>query len=278
MKHILITGVSTGIGEGILLELIRNGYFVFGTVRNPKDARRLQKEINSDLFFPVIADITQNKTVQAAYKVIQKKLASNPLDAVINNAGILIGGPFLHLDIEQYRQVMEVNFFGMVNIMKTFIPLMGNVHKKNPARIINISSVLGHYGLPYISTYTASKFAVEGFSDSVRRELEKLNIKIIVLIPGAVKTRIFAKNATDDYAYAKDSVFEKSGHNMRKQMLRREEQGISAQQVGAQVVRILKSPKPKPRYHITGSPWIEWYWPKYLPDKYLDFILGKMYR
>ena len=280
MKYILITGVSTGIGQGILKELVKAGYFVFGTVRNQKDAQRVQAEVNSDLFLPVLADVTDEKSVKAAFKTIQKKIGKDHLFALINNAGILTGGPMVHLNLDQYRQVMEVNFFGTVRMIQTFIPLMPHKpkHNEHAARIINISSVLGHYGLPYTSTYTASKFAVEGFSDSVRRELEKLHIKVVVLIPGAVKTLIFRKGAKeDDYDYAKNTVYEHTGKNFRKEMLKLEEHGITTDVVGKKVLQILKSANPKPRYHITGSPMMEWYGPKYLPDRFLDVILKKLY-
>ncbi|MDH4262459.1 MAG: SDR family NAD(P)-dependent oxidoreductase [Spirochaetia bacterium] len=278
MKYILITGVSTGIGQGILIELVKNGYFVFGTVRSKNDAERLKKEVNSDLFFPILTDVTDEKSIQSAFEIIRDKLQNNILFALINNAGILIGGPLVHLNLDHYRQVMEVNFFGTVKMMQTFIPLMSSIHKNKAAsQIINISSVLGHYGLPYISTYTASKYAIEGFSDSVRREIKKLNINLVLLIPGAVKTLIFKKGANEeDYDYAKNTVFEHSGKNLRKQMLKREELGISSQKIGKKVIQILKNPNPKPRYSITGSPMVEWYWPKYLPDRILDFILNKI--
>jgi len=156
-------------------------------------------------------------------------------------------------------------------MMKTFLPLMqGHSHAR---KIINVSSVLGHYGLPYISTYSGSKFAIEGLSDSIRRELYKLNVQVIVLIPGAVKTRIFDKGTTDDYGFANGTVFEKSGANLRKEMLNREHHGISSHKVGIKVIKILKTRRPKPRYRITGSPIIEWYLPKYLPDWFLDCFL-----
>lgn len=281
MKYILITGVSTGIGQGILVELIKNGYFVFGTVRNKKDSQRLEKEINSDLFMPILADVTDEKTVKAAFKTIQKKLGKNHLFGLINNAGILNGGPLVHLTLDEYRQIMEVNFFGTVRMMQTFIPLMPhkpeNAHEAG--RIINISSVFGHYGLPYVSTYSASKYAVEGFSCSVRRELEKQHIKVVVLIPGAVKTKIFEKGANDaDYDHAQGTVYEHTGKNFRRFLRKREDHGITADRVGQKVLKILKSAHPKPRYHISGSPMIEWYLPKYLPDRLLDFILRKMFQ
>jgi hypothetical protein len=282
MKHVLITGVSTGIGQGILIELVKNDFFVFGTVRNKKDAERLEKEIKSDLFMPILADVTDDKTIAAAVKTIKKKLGSERLYALINNAGILTGGPLPLVPLEQYRQVMEVNFFGVVKMMQAFLPLMSketNKSKDNnetPGQIINISSVLGHYGLPYVSTYSASKFAVEGFSDSVRRELKKLNIHVVMLIPGTVKTLIFQKGAKEeDYDYAKGTVFEHPGRKLRQFLLKSEEKGISPQAVGKKVVKILNTANPKPRYHITGSPMIEWYWPKYLPDRILDYILER---
>jgi len=289
MKYVLITGVSTGIGKGIAKELVKSGYFVFGTVRKKQDAQRLTEEMQSERFLPVLADVTDSKTVEAAFKTVKKKLGGRPLYGLINNAGILTGGPLVALNLDHYRQVMEVNFFGIVKMMQIFIPLMsgyetdgkGGQGKKNKeaCRIINISSVLGHYGLPYISTYTASKFAVEGFSDSVRRELEMMNIKLVVLIPGAVKTEIFKKGAKEeDYDYAKGTVFEHHGRNLRKELLKREEQGITCETVGRYSVKILKAKNPRPRYHISGSPFLEWYWPKYLPDRFLDFILRWLLR
>ena len=285
MKYILVTGVSTGIGEGVLKELVDQRFFVFGTVRKKEDAERLKKELPEEYFTPLLLDVTHERSIDAAVKIVAKKLGKEPLYGLVNNAGILTGGPVAMLTLDQYREVMEVNFFGIIKMIQAFLPLMSG--RKNPykpgknsppyphnGKIINISSVLGHYGLPYVSTYAASKYALEGFCDSARRELAQMNIQVVALIPGAVKTLIFKKAAKEkDYDYARGTIFEVHGRKLREYLLKLEKNGISPQKVGKKTASILNRKKAKPRYVITGSPMMEWLWPKYLPDRMLDFVL-----
>lgn len=275
MNYILITGVSAGIGHGILTHLLNHDYTVFGTVRTDKDANRLQHELKNENFIPLIMDVTDEKSIQRAFKTTQKKLGKNRLSALINNAGTLAGGPFIHLPVNKYREVFDVNFFGALTMMKVFIPLL-SVDSALPSKIINISSVLGHYGLPYLSTYVASKYAIEGFSDCVRQELEKMNIKLILLIPGAVKTQIFDKGIREDHSYVENTIFDKSGKKLKHEMRKLENKGMAPHKVSNKVLTILKSKRPRSRYRITGSPFTEWYLPKYLPDRTLDYILRKI--
>jgi hypothetical protein len=277
MKYVLITGVSTGIGKGILEVLVKNDFYVFGTVRSSGDAKKVSEEIDNKNFHPLIVDVSHDNTIDSAVKSVKKVIGDQLLYGLINNAGILEGGPFVHLSLDKYRKVMEVNFFGALKMMNSFIPLMASEKSKNPMpRIINISSVLGHYGLPYLSTYIASKYAIEGFSDSVRLELEKLRIKLVLLIPGAVKSRIFEKGAKKEYEEIHDTIFSKPGEKLKQEMLKLEEKGMNASKVGRKILSILNTSNPNPRYRITGNPMVEWFWPKYLPDKLLDYALRKI--
>ncbi|MES0489316.1 MAG: SDR family NAD(P)-dependent oxidoreductase [Leptospirales bacterium] len=274
MKYILLTGVSTGIGNAILVELIKRGYFVFGAVRTKKDANKVETQLNSELFFPIIVDVSDKKTIAASQLVVKKKLGTNKLYALINNAGVVTAGPFMHQTIADYRKVFDVNFFGVLKMMQTYIPLMEGKDSKDPSMVLNISSVLGHYGVPYLSTYCASKHALEGFSDSVRRELENVNIRLVLCIPGATKTKIFEKGDSADYKHVTKTDYIETGVKLKEWMGKIGEKGIDSEKVASKVAYILQKKNPRARYSVMGwqNRMIEWIFPRYLPDWALDLV------
>jgi NAD(P)-dependent dehydrogenase (short-subunit alcohol dehydrogenase family) len=171
-KDVVVTGVSTGIGLGTTKVLIANGYRVFGSVRKQADADRLQKEFG-DGYVPLIMDITDADAVQRASEKVGAMIGSNRLAGLVNNAGIVVSGPLLHLRPSEYRRQLEANMIGPLMVTQAFAPLLGTDNKRTGpmGRIVNISSSTAKVAVPLLGAYTASKWGLEGMSEALRREL-----------------------------------------------------------------------------------------------------------
>jgi NAD(P)-dependent dehydrogenase (short-subunit alcohol dehydrogenase family) len=200
-KAILITGASSGIGNATTLLAARAGYRVFAGVRTKADADLLRAgHANID---PILLDVTQKDALQKAFDYVSQEVGEEGLYALINNAGINYVAPFEFAEEAKVRQLMEVHVFGTINLTQTFLPLIHRAAKnrRDPAKVINIGSIGSVIGLPWEFSYHTAKFAVLGMSQSLRFELEPLNIKVTCVMPGGVKTKIFAKtNVSSDEA------------------------------------------------------------------------------
>ncbi|MBI4501027.1 MAG: SDR family NAD(P)-dependent oxidoreductase, partial [Gemmatimonadetes bacterium] len=160
---VIITGVSTGIGAATARELLAAGFAVFGTVRRGKDAPAVQ----AAGAVPLIVDVTYRSSVVRAYDTVARALGDLPLVGLVNNAGMPGLGPVELIDLEEVRRTFEVNVIGVVSMTQVFLPML----RAARGRIVNLSSVSARIALPFASSYAASKFALEGLSDSLRREL-----------------------------------------------------------------------------------------------------------
>jgi NAD(P)-dependent dehydrogenase (short-subunit alcohol dehydrogenase family) len=170
---------------------------VFGSVRKREDASRLQGEFG-DMFVPLLFDVTDEPAVRAEAAKVSPLLGAGTLDGLVNNAGIEVAGPLAHLTTDEFRYQLEVNLLGPFVVTKAFLPLLGTdpARKGAPGRIINISSTGGRIAGPFMGAYAASKFGLEGYSDSLRRELFLFGIDVIVIRPGAIVTPIWEKSDT----------------------------------------------------------------------------------
>ena len=178
-KVVLITGTSSGIGKAAAELLSKNNYKVYGTSR---------KVIKSDIFEMIQMDVTDDNSVSKAINYIVEK--EGKIDILINNAGIGIAGPIEDTFIEEVRQQFETNFIGVVRTCQNVLPIM---RENNGGLIINVASMAGQIGLPYQGLYSASKFAIEGFSEALRLEVLQFGIDVIVVEPGDIATS-FTKN------------------------------------------------------------------------------------
>jgi NAD(P)-dependent dehydrogenase (short-subunit alcohol dehydrogenase family) len=210
MKSVVVTGVSTGIGWGITKVLIQNGYRVFDSVRKTQDAERLSKEFGAN-FVPLIFDVTDEAAVEASAQQVREQLQGEKLFGLVNNAGIAVPGPLMYLHASEFRQQLEVNLVSVLIVTKAFFLLLGGDRSLSgqAGRIINISSVGGKRGSPFLGAYVSSKHALEGFSESLRRELMLYGIDVIIVGPGAVATPIWDKGEqVDANQYAHTEYFE----------------------------------------------------------------------
>jgi short-subunit dehydrogenase len=184
----LITGCSSGIGHETALTLARNGYHTFATMRNVKKENALQKTSVEEKLPLKVLELDVNDETSIEKAITQVKNEAKRIDILINNAGYGLVGFFEDLSVDEIRKQFETNFFGVLNVTKEVIPIM---RSQKSGTIINISSGAGQIGFPGISAYVSTKFAVEGFSESLTYELSPFGIKVIIIEPGVIKTNFF---------------------------------------------------------------------------------------
>lgn len=187
-KYVLISGCDSGFGNALAIELDRQGFNVLAGVYSSDSTNALVDQLSSRAsVFPL--DITRQEDIDSAYELAKSK--TNVLHALVNNAGISSGGHIDWISTESMRQMMDVNFFGHVAMTKTFLPLL--IAKRN-SRVVNITSVAGFICPPSSSAYCASKYALESFSDCLRREMSAWGLRVSIIEPGVMRTPIVQKH------------------------------------------------------------------------------------
>ena len=278
MKSVVITGASTGIGWATAKLLLDRGFRVFGSVRKQVDADRLKGEFGAN-FTPLIFDVTDEAAVLAAAREVRNALDGETLSGLVNNAGIAVAGPVLELSADEFRRQLDVNVIGPIITTQAFGPLLGSDPSlKGPkGRIVMISSVAGKNGNPLTSAYSASKHAIEGLSESLRRELMLFGIDVIIVAPGAVKTPIWSKAEEVDISAYQNSPYFPALKGMRKYMLKLGETGLPAEKIAERIAGALTSANPRVRYQITPDP-MRYLMMAILPKRMLDRIIAKRLR
>ena len=276
MKNIVITGVSTGIGYSTTQKLIKAGYRVFGSVRTKDDAVNMEK-IFGENFYSLIFDVRDENAIKESALKVKEIVGSNGVDCLINNSGIALGGPVLHLPTEVFKEQFDVNLFGVVSVTKIFSKLLGAYKDStHTGKIIMISSVSGKRSYPFVAPYTASKHALEGFSDSLRRELMLYGIDVIVVEPGPIKTAIWDKAPSPDKNPFLNTDYEKSLRIFYKQVVEKGKKGLESDAVASLIKKIIDSKKPKSRYVISGNKLRDYYIPGMFSDRFFDKIISKI--
>jgi NAD(P)-dependent dehydrogenase (short-subunit alcohol dehydrogenase family) len=280
MQSVVITGASTGIGWATAKLLLDRGYRVFGSVRKPADAERLKTEFGAN-FVPLLFDVTDEAAVLAAAREVRAALGGETLFGLINNAGIAVAGPVLELAADEFRRQMEVNVIGPIISTQAFGPLLGSDPSlKGPkGRIVMISSVAGKNGNPLTAPYAASKHAIEGLSESLRREMMLFGIDVIIIAPGPVKTPIWSKAEEVDISAYRNSPFFPALERIRKYMLHLGEIGLPPENIAEAIANALTSARPKVRYQLAPDPMrhlITAVLPKRMVDKIIAKRLGLM--
>ena len=272
-KSILITGCSSGIGYDAAHGLAARGWRVFATCRQETDCARLRRE-GLESFVLDYADETLVSTALA--QVLDA--TGGTLDALFNNGAYALPGAAEDLPRASLRELFETNVFGWHDLTRQVIPVM---RAQGAGRIVNCSSVLGLVVAPWRSAYNASKFAIEGLTDTLRLEMRGTGIHIVLIEPGPVTSQI-RQNAV--VAFEKWIDWENSvrADEYRSTLIKRlyEKRGkdrfeLPASAVTQKLINALESPKPKPRYFVTTPTYIMSGLKRILPTKALDWILAK---
>jgi NAD(P)-dependent dehydrogenase (short-subunit alcohol dehydrogenase family) len=273
---IVVTGASTGMGAATARELARRGFHVLAGVRREIDADALRGEGIE----PHILDITVESDVAAIADRVAADPLGRPLRALINNAGIAVNAPVEALPIAEWRRQFEVNLFGHVAMIQALMPSL----LRSSGTVVNISSVGGKVALPTYPAYAGTKFALEALSDSMRREVNDLGVKVVVVEPGAVKTEMAQRGvATADRLKAgmtADQLERYGGLIDAMSNLARsfDTDGVPAERAAKVIANAATAPRPRTRYTIGRDAAILLRLSRVVSDRFLDRVVRLILR
>jgi NAD(P)-dependent dehydrogenase (short-subunit alcohol dehydrogenase family) len=266
-----VTGASTGIGEACAVRLAGRGATVFAGVRREADGERLRERIGPRLR-PVLLDVTDAGQIHAARDTVAARLGDEPLDGLVNNAGIALGGPVEYVPVDAWREQFEVNLFGVVEMTQAFLDLL----RRGPGRHVIVGSVGGRIASPMLAPYAASKHAVEALAESLRHELRDWAIQTSVVEPGAVATPIWDKGralASRLEAELPPVAIERYGRfitTVRRVIEQQEKAGVDPDKVAQVVEKALVCPRPRARYLVGVDAHVQAALVRFAPDRVRD--------
>ncbi len=275
MKSVVITGASTGIGLSAAKILVERGFRVYGSVRKQEDAERLVNELGKG-FVPLLFDVTDEAAVKTAAEQVRENLNGETLFGLVNNAGVAVAAPMLQYAIDEFRRQLEINVIGQLIVTQAFAPLLGTDRslKGSPGRIVNISSNSGRNGSPFMGAYAASKHALEGMSESLRREMMLYGIDVIIVAPGPIATPIWDKAEQIDMNRYQNTDFIEAGIKVQKYAIKNGRNGLPAESVGGVIFQALTVKNPRVRYTVTPRPFSTWGM-AILPKRFVDYIIAR---
>jgi NAD(P)-dependent dehydrogenase (short-subunit alcohol dehydrogenase family) len=272
---VVVTGASTGIGKTCVLHLDKLGFQVFAGVRKEADGDALKREASTRLT-PVFLDITDAASIASAADTVAAAVGDMGLVGLVNNAGIAVVSPLEFLPITELRHQLEVNAIAQIAVTQAFLPLL----RQSQGRIVNIGSIIGRMAMPFLGANSASKFAMEAFTDVLRMELRPWGISVSIVEPTYVATPIweravgnealrrFPQQAYDLYG----SAIAAAG----KSAIKSGKAGIATDVVAKAVVHALTAKRPKTRYLVGRDAKFVAVLIKFLPDRIRDWIVTNM--
>ena len=267
---VLVTGASTGIGEATAMHLREVGFTPIAGVRKDEDAERME----GLGLRTVKLDVTDADGIAAA----RESLGDEPLAGLVNNAGIAVAAPLEFLPIDRLRQQLEVNLIGQIAVTQAFLPAL----RRAPGRIVNVSSIGGRVALPLVGAYNASKFGLEGASDSLRRELRPHGVDVILIEPGGVKTPIWKKGEaladeiTEDLPPEAERLYGRLIARVRAETRKIDEElGSEPRAVAEAIATALTARRPRARYLVGNDAKQRAVAAKLLPARVMDRMIGR---
>lgn len=247
---VVVTGTSTGIGRATAELLAGAGYRVFAGVRKKADWDALHKSLPQ--VTPLMIDVTDEESIAAAAAAVASTVGEEGLRGLVNNAGVSVPGPLEFLPLADLRRQLETNVIGQVAVTQAFLPLL----RKGRGRIVNIGSVGGRMSTPFLGAYSASKFAMEAISDSLRMELRPWGIHVALIEPGSIKTPLWerGRSAADDLLVKvpaeMEALYGEAIERLREASVTFEKRGIGPEAVAKAVKHALASKRPRTRYLV----------------------------
>ena len=236
-KVVLITGASSGFGKATAERLSKHGYTIYGTSRNVMT--------DTDIRY-IVMDVRNQESVRNGIEKITKECGR--LDVVINNAGMGIGGSLEMATNDEIELQMGTNFRGCVNVCQAVLPIM---RKQGGGQIINLSSIGGIMGLPYQGYYSASKFAIEGFTEALAAEVRGFGIKVSMVEPGDFATNFTARRKNSE-ATAKSDAYGDSFARSLSLIEKEENGGLKPEKLAKTMEKIIESRRPRLRYVVAN--------------------------
>ncbi len=268
MKTALVTGASSGIGEAIARSLIADGYRVFAGARRTERMAALAAAGATLLAL----DVTDDASMVAAIAAV-----GGPIDVLVNNAGYGSYGSLEEVPLEEGRRQFEVNVFGLARLTQLALPAM---RARKSGTIVNISSMGGKIYEPFGSWYHATKFAVEGMSDSLRLELASHGIRVIIIEPGGIRTEWSGISRDNLLAHSGKGPYAAEAQADARMLGAADTSPLTSppEAVARVVSRALKSRHPRPRYAAAGGAGPILFMRKILSDRMFDRLLRLMFR
>jgi len=255
-KVVVVTGSSSGIGYATSLLLARKGFYTYASARNINKSANLQSIVDAErLPLKLIQlDVTDDRSVKdAVEKIVSEK---GKIDVLVNNAGYGLFGAFEDLSMDEIKAQFETNFFGVIRVTQHVLPIMRSKDNGGGGGgggvIVNVSSVNGHVAFPVISAYVATKFALEGLSESIAYELEPFGIKVILIEPGAIGSSFMKGSVMSNRALDPKSPYSEFVRKVRFKISSDHENATQPEEVAKTIVQAILSEKPEFRY-VVGS-------------------------
>jgi len=250
-KVAIVTGSSSGIGYATSLMLARKGFYTYASARNIDKSANLQLIADAErlplklIKLYVTDDSSVNDAVE---KIVSEK---GRINVLVNNAGYALFGAFEDLSIDEMKAQFETNFFGVVRVTQHVLPIMRTKYNGDGV-IVNVSSVNGHVAFPVISAYVATKFALEGLSESIAYELEPFGIKVILIEPGAIGSSFMKGSVLPKRVLDPESPYSEFVQKVRVKISSDHENATQPEEVAKIIVQAISSEKPEFRY-VVGS-------------------------
>ena len=235
---VVVTGASSGIGKACAEHLASRGYRVFGT------QRRVSPETDGRGVEMIAMNVDDDRSVETGIQTVLER--AGRLDAVINNAGNAFMGAVEDTSIEEAKAQLETNFFGVLRVCRAVLPIM---RRQGSGHIINISSLAGVLGLPFSGLYSASKFALEGMTESLRWETRRFGVRVVLIEPGDFQTQLAATRRTTKGA-AGNQTYRTAFAKFKAQQEKDESGAPTPEPVAHLVERILRDPNPRLRHSV----------------------------
>ncbi|HEY7078952.1 MAG TPA: SDR family oxidoreductase, partial [Nitrososphaeraceae archaeon] len=247
-KVAIVTGGSSGIGYATSLLLARKGFYTYASVRDIDKSSSLQSIAEAERLplRPVQLDVTDDSSIKAAVEEIVSE--KGRIDILVNNAGYGLFGAFEDLSLDEIKAQFETNFFGVVRVTQHVLPIMRNKHDHGDGIIVNVSSINGKIAFPVLSAYSATKFAIEGLSESIAYELEPFGIKVILIEPGPIRSNFMKGSLLPKRALDPKSPYSALVQKFYDKTKSQHDDAISPEEVAETIVQAISNDKPEFRY------------------------------
>ena len=270
---VLVTGASSGIGQATALHLSGEGFRVIGASRSRSRLQPLQSQASSRGLEVAVVELDVNDDVQVR-EVLPRLMAEHgPIDVLVNNAGYGLWGPVETYSVEELRDQFETNLFAAVRLIKAVLPGM---MAQRRGTIINVSSFLGRLATPFHSAYVSSKFALEGFSESLRTEMRPFGIRVAVVEPGVVRTGFRNNQAVPQGVSDRESVYSPYVDVYLRRYARLERRGTDPVKVARVIHKVIRSRNPGLRHPVGLDARLGMLTARFLPERLIHALLGRV--
>ena len=272
-RTVVVTGASSGIGAAVVRRLDGAGYRVFAGVRSVADGETLRRG-GSERIVPLLLDVTDAAAIRDAAAMVREATADEGLDGLVSNAGIGTSGPLEFTSLDDVRRVLEVNLVGSLAVAQAFLPML----RRKRGRIVFVGSMSGRYGGSMLGAYVASKFALEGLADVLRREVRRFDVRVCLVEPGPIASRIWEKARADAKAARSrlppeaNDLYGADLDGIAARIDREESIAAPVEQVANVVEKALTAPRPKARYPVGKGMKTAALFLRLAPDRLVDWV------